>query len=113
MIATAKEYIFNLSIDDALRPANHSTLVAINIDKYGSVAFAVVDDQPKPHALSFSDRADHRSMCGSCEIPYHPNSAPVSNEIDSEPKFRLTQSKMLYEDEITVSQAGLCTKKKQ
>ncbi len=107
MIATAKEYIFNLSIDDALRPADHSTLVAINIDKYGSVAFAVVDDQPKSHSLSVSDRNDQRSIYGSYEIPFISMlPTPKANEAEQEPKFRLTQSKMLYDDEISVSQKG-------
>jgi hypothetical protein len=43
LVASASNFLYNKSINDAIRPADHSTLVAVDIDKYGSIAFAVGD----------------------------------------------------------------------
>ena len=48
IIASTREYLYNMNISDAIRPADYSTLVTIQMDKHGSVVFAVgVGDNKK------------------------------------------------------------------
>ena len=40
LIASTRQLLYNTCIQDAVRPAENSTLVTVQMDKYGSVAFA-------------------------------------------------------------------------
>ena len=48
LIASSRQNLYNTSISSAMRPADYSTLVAVEIDKTGTVAFAVGVDDTKP-----------------------------------------------------------------
>jgi len=47
IIAYTLKELHNIHINDAVRPADHSTLITVEMDKYGSVAFAVGIDENK------------------------------------------------------------------
>jgi hypothetical protein len=53
------KYHMNLyNISDAVRPADHSTLVTVEIDKSGSVAFAVGVEDPKSNSVVIPDESN-------------------------------------------------------
>jgi hypothetical protein len=56
LVASTKETIHNLNISDAIRPADYSTLVTIQMDKHGSVVFAVGvgDTKTNPGGIEFN-----------------------------------------------------------
>jgi hypothetical protein len=41
LIASTMKNLYHMTMSDAVRPAESSSLVAVQIDKFGSVAFAV------------------------------------------------------------------------
>lgn len=86
LVASSKSYLINTNISEAIRPADHSTLITVEIDKHGSVAFAVSVEDPKaPPALP----------------------APVPKKPDFKTdKFHITRSILKVADEIPVSQWG-------
>jgi hypothetical protein len=48
IIANTQNNLFCTSVSDAIRPIDHATLVAVEIDNYGSVAFAASSESAKP-----------------------------------------------------------------
>jgi hypothetical protein len=47
IVAYTFKELHNIHINDAIRPADHSTLITVEMDKHGSVAFAVGIDENK------------------------------------------------------------------
>ena len=83
MIASTRTHLFNTCISEAIRPADHSTLVTVQIDKHGSVAFAAGIGEPK---TSKHLDVDHLS---------------IDSDNDAE-MFRITKSALYFHDPIPV-----------
>lgn len=90
-MASTRLQLYNTYISEAIRPTEHSTLVSVNIDKYGSVAFAVGVGVDEPKRKDFKDdRIDDRS---------------IDSDIESE-KFKITKSVLYVDDQIKVCWLG-------
>ena len=75
IIASTRTHLYNTFISEAIHPADHSTLVAIQIDNRGSMAFAAgIDDEHSAYNHQYND----------------------------EEKFRITKSVLYFHDEIPV-----------
>lgn len=84
-IQNNRSKLYNTYISEALRPADHSTLVTVEMDNYGSIAFAVgVGDTNKVSA--HTPDIDSSSTC---------------SDNDNE-KFQITQSVLYFDDKEPV-----------
>ena len=82
MVASTRTHLFNTYISEAVRPADHSTLVTVQMDKHGSVAFAAGIGEPKPRKY--------------LDLEYQSDS-----DNDAE-KFRITRSALYFHDQVPV-----------
>ena len=92
-MASSKSNLINTNISKAIRPADHSTLITVEIDKHGSVAFAVSLEDPKapPPPVPTPKKPDFKSLL---------------SHTDSD-KFHITRSILKVADEIQVRLARL------
>jgi hypothetical protein len=83
MFASTRDSIWQYHIDDAIRPADNATLVSVQMDKQGSLAFAVgVYDVEKPGQVTVSGgNGDAVSTVGSLSKPFQASTKTSSSRM--------------------------------
>lgn len=119
IVASGQNNLYCTHMSSAIRPADHSTPVAIDLNKSGSIAFAAGDipaeylainnNTKKPSSANLqADLANSVNAGSHSSTTFYQSAEQISCDSDSNwSKFKMSKSKLMLDTKIMVSHVRL------